>query len=517
MAGETEYAERSQVTRVFISYSRRDKDFADALLDQLGARGFEAYLDQHDILPGEPWRERLAGLIAAADTVVFCLSPNFVASKICDWEVNEAERLGKRLLPAVAADTPDDDIPQRLKRLNYIFMRGEAEFAGRMDALVAALETDIDWIRSHTRLGQLAAEWDRGKRSTELVLRGAALVAAEQWISAQPAKGPSPTDLQRDFIRASRAEALAHAVRVGRTQVLIGLLAAAVLAGIGYLGWANRAALEFQSRLLLDDLTPAFVSVLSPSAERAMHTGESFKECASCPEMVVIPAGQFLMGSAARDGPDSELPQHEVAIATRFAVSRFLITFDQWDACLAHKGCNHRADDRGWGRGLIPVTDVSWSDARSYVEWLSKQTGRPYRLLSEAEWEYAARAGSKTQYPWGDELGQDNANCPGSESQWADKQPSPVGTFAPNVFGLYDMIGNLWEWVEDNWHPDYVGAPRDGSVWQGGDAAQRVLRGGSYAVTAGECNSSFRDFARPPDFRNYIFGVRVARSLAAAE
>ena len=152
-------ADTTTKAKVFISYSRKDSAFAENLRDALITSGFEAYLDQHDIAPGEPWQERLSGLIATADTVVFCLSPNFVASPICDWEVNEAERLGKRLLPVVAANTSDDAVPQRLKRLNYIFVQGTTEFDGGLDNLIAALETDIEWIREHTRYGERTREW----------------------------------------------------------------------------------------------------------------------------------------------------------------------------------------------------------------------------------------------------------------------------------------------------------------------------------------------------------------------
>jgi formylglycine-generating enzyme required for sulfatase activity len=495
---------------VFISYSRSDLVRAEQLRDQLRLQRFEAYLDRHDILPGEPWQERLAKLIEAADVVIFLISPDSVASEICDWEVNEAERLGKRLLPLVIRETPTNLVPGRLRRLNFTFMRDSAEEAEGLASLTTAIHTDVSWIREHTRLSQLASDWDRSERRIEFLLRGSSLSAAELWISDRARGGAAPSPLHREFIQASRAEALRAAARAGRTQVLIAILVAAATLSVGYLGWVNRSRLEFQARLMLDTVVPA---ALSESSERDLKSGQSLKECASCPEMIVIPAGSFVMGSPDDEGTDSERPQHKVTISKRFAVSRFLVTFAQWDACMAHGGCEHPADDRGWGRGLIPVTDISWNDAQRYVAWLSKQTGKQYRLLSEAEWEYAARAGRDDRYPWGSDLGVGRANCPGWGSEWEDKQPSPVGTFPPNSFGLYDMIGNLWEWVEDSWHPDYDGAPQDGSVWGGGDDSKRVTRGGSWGVTAGECYSAYRDFARPPDFRNYIFGIRVARTL----
>ncbi len=197
--------------------------------------------------------------------------------------------------------------------------------------------------------------------------------------------------------------------------------------------------------------------------ERALKAGNSFKECGDCPEMIVVPAGRFLMGSPAGQGYDSERPAHEVTIAKPFAVAEFALTFDEWDACAAHGDCNPRVDDEGWGRGRRPVINVSWDDAQAYVKWLSRITGKRYRLLSEAEYEYAARAGTRTAYPWGDEIrlnGKPMPNCSGCGSQWDGKQTAPVGSFTANRFDLYDMVGNVWEWTEDCWNDSYEGNRR---------------------------------------------------------
>ena len=164
-------------------------------------------------------------------------------------------------------------------------------------------------------------------------------------------------------------------------------------------------------------------------------------------------------------------------------MSKFEVTFDEWDACVAYGDCDPRVSDSGWGRGRQPVINVTWDDAKRYVAWLSRMTGKPYRLLTEAEWEYAARAGTQTAYSWGDEIGKGNANCDGCGSQWDNKQTAPVGSFAANAFGLYDMHGNVWEWVEDCFHDNYEGAPDDGSAWTAdGDCNSRVLRGGSWST-----------------------------------
>ena len=155
---------------------------------------------------------------------------------------------------------------------------------------------------------------------------------------------------------------------------------------------------------------------------------------------------------------------------------------------------------------------MTWNDAQRYVAWLAKVTGKPYRLLGEAEYEYAARAGTQTAYPWGDDIGKGNANCDGCGSQWDNDQTAPVGSFAANEFGLYDMVGNVWEWVQDCYHSNYNGAPADGSAWTAGDCSRHVVRGGSWSTIH---RPSVRQTATgpPPDDRNHGLGFRVARML----
>ena len=180
--------------------------------------------------------------------------------------------------------------------------------------------------------------------------------------------------------------------------------------------------------------------VLTAERERALKPKDAFRECAQdCPEMVVVPAGTFIMGSP--EGGQDERP-HQVTFANPFAVSKFEVRFDDWDACVTYGDCPH-ASDSGWGRGRQPLINVSWDDAQRYVAWLSRMTGETYRLLSEAEWEYAARAGTKTVYPWGNEIGEINANCFGCGTPWHHQRAFPVGSFTANAFGLYDMIGNV--------------------------------------------------------------------------
>jgi formylglycine-generating enzyme required for sulfatase activity len=243
--------------------------------------------------------------------------------------------------------------------------------------------------------------------------------------------------------------------------------------------------------------------------------GKPFRDCPECPEMVVVPTGRFVMGSPGteHDRDNDEGPRHQVTISRSIAVGKYEITFEQWDACVAGGGCGgYRPPDRGWDRGRQPVINVSWEDAKAYVAWLREKTGKPYRLLSEAEWEYAARAGSTTRYWWGDDIGWDNANCRGCGSPWDGKRTAPAGRFRPNGFRLYDMAGNVWEWVEDCWNGSYEGAPTDGSAWMEGNCDLRVLRGGSWGNIPGGLRSAIRGW-NYSDRRDNDIGFRVVGTM----
>jgi formylglycine-generating enzyme required for sulfatase activity len=258
-------------------------------------------------------------------------------------------------------------------------------------------------------------------------------------------------------------------------------------------------------------------NIMTPNT---MTAGQVFTDCSDgCPQMVVIPAGRYLMGSElyAR-----EQPQHPVNFTTTIAVGVFETTFDEWDACVRDGGCVHNSapSDEGWGRGRRPVINVSWNDAKEYVAWLSRKTGKVYRLLTEAEWEYAARAGSTTTYSWGDRITCGNASYDGGRGSdcaahtgWFSfslRGTQPVGTYSANRWGLHDMLGNVWEWCEDNWHPDYHGAPTDGSAWSGGDASMRILRGGAWNYAPSGLRSADRNWL-PAGGRTSFVGFRVAR------
>jgi len=245
-----------------------------------------------------------------------------------------------------------------------------------------------------------------------------------------------------------------------------------------------------------------------------LQRGTVFRDGNDCPEMIVVPTGEFMMGSPESEQGHSrrEGPQHRGTIARAFAVGKYAVTFDEWEACVAAGGCAHEPEDEGWGRGRRPVINVSWEDAQAYVTWLAKKTGKPYRLPSEAEWEFAARAGRTTRYPWGDEPGTSHANFGDSGSKRSGRRTAPVGSFEPNRFGLHDMIGNVWEWVQDCWNVSYHDAPSNGSAWTSGDCGRRVVRGGSWDSKPELARTAFRG-RNGPGYCDDDLGFRLARTL----
>ncbi len=307
-----------------------------------------------------------------------------------------------------------------------------------------------------------------------------------------------------------------------------------------------------------ENAAPASPAAGAPpaAASEAYPPGKVFRDCPACPQMVVVPAGEFTMGSpeseAGRD--KDEGPQHRVRIGKAFALGRNEVTVGDFRRFVqasgyrtsaekdAGKGCYawDQSDKKwGWRAGRSwrepgyaqgeqqPVACVSWEDARAYGQWLAKETGKVYHLPSEAEWEYAARAGSTSAYPWGENPNDactyanvaDNTTFEGR--RWSNRKhdcsdgywfPAPVGSYQPNRFGLYDLIGNVWEWVQDCYQDSYAGAPADGSAREGGKCEARVLRGGGWDSGPGYARSAGRNGNRPGD-RDDNLGFRLARTL----
>lgn len=377
-----------------------------------------------------------------------------------------------------------------------------AEDAGLLGVMDGVKRASRDWLAN-------------GKSPTWLTHATGRLEAAER-LGARPDLAALLGPVDRDYLVACRRAEAAAKGRRRLAHAFIYVLLVGIIAGL--LGWINQAYILEQVNWYAK-MRPYMLSQVRPyalaaAAENALKPLSSFRECAGdCPEMVVIPAGIFTMGSPPNESGryDDEGPEHLVKIDKPFAASKFVVTFADWDVCASVGGCPP-ASDSGFGRGTRPVINVTWDDAEKYAAWFARMTGKPYRLLTEAEWEYAARAGTTTAYFWGDDIGVSNADCHGCGSKWDNRETAPVGSFKPNAFGLYDTHGNVWEWVEDCYHVDYSGAPTDGSAWTTGDCSRRVRRGGAWGYIPRILRSADRGGDSPVN-RSAFVGFRLGRTL----
>ncbi|WP_374956872.1 formylglycine-generating enzyme family protein [Paraburkholderia sp. BL18I3N2] len=249
-------------------------------------------------------------------------------------------------------------------------------------------------------------------------------------------------------------------------------------------------------------------AVAQKPVTHAPVAGES-RDCATCPIMVTVPAGSFSMGSSTDD--PSEKPVHHVTIGAPFAIGKYEVTVDQWNACVAANACQKLTPESNTNKAA-PARDLSWDDAQQYVKWLSKTTGKPYRLPTEAEWEYADRGGTTSAYWWGDQMRKGNANCKDCGDPWHKEGPEAAGSFAPNPLGLYDMNGSVWEWTADCWHNTYQSAPADGHAWDTPGCDMRVIRGGSWREGGSYMLSATR-FKYSAGVRQSQDGFRVVKDL----
>ncbi|MGV3652630.1 MAG: formylglycine-generating enzyme family protein, partial [Noviherbaspirillum sp.] len=233
------------------------------------------------------------------------------------------------------------------------------------------------------------------------------------------------------------------------------------------------------------------------------------KDCPACPVLISLPAGSFSMGSSS--GDPSEQPAHKVTINAPFAIGKYEVTVAEWEQCVAASACPKiGGSDKPDAR--TPMRDVSWNDVQQYVKWLAKTSGQAYRLPTEAEWEYAARGGTRTRFWWGEQMKKGTANCSDCGEPWSAQGPAPVGSFQANPFGLHDTNGSVWEWVADCWHNNFKGAPANGSAWDTPACRDRVIRGGSWREGASYMPSSTH-FKYSASVRQSQNGFRVARDV----
>jgi len=419
-------------------------------------------------------------------------------------------------IPAEARPLIDLLVEQRLLSTDVAKDTGETTIEPAHEALLRQWGLLQGWLSDDTGLlsvldgiKRAARDWAANAKAASWLAHGADRLRAAERLMARPdlAANLEPTDTE--YVASSQRHETMERRRARRGKVLVSALAASVVgvAALAYFKVLDPTYIEGQ-----------YNGVRNRMADASLKRGDVKRDCGSeaCPETVVLPPGEFMMGSPAteKDRNHDEGPQRKVTIASPFLVSKFEVTFAEWDACYDAGGCSFQPSDQGWGRAKRPVINVSWNDIQQYIKWLSTKTGMPYRLLTEAEWEYAARAGTTTRYSWGDEPGEGNANCHGCGSQWDNKQTAPVGSFKPNDFGLYDMHGNVWEWVQDC-HGKYTDAPNNGSAAPQTDNCLRVLRGGSWDNGTRDMRAAYR-LRLDPDSRSGDFGFRVARVLPPA-
>lgn len=252
------------------------------------------------------------------------------------------------------------------------------------------------------------------------------------------------------------------------------------------------------------------IAQTAPAVADAPKPGTVFKDCKVCPEMVVVPKGLFILGMGATD--KRATPPTRISVKKPFAIGRYEVTWDQWEACRADGGCLFDPDDHKWGKGNRPVINVDLPRVENYIKWLSKKTGHTYRLPTEAEWEYAHRAGTTTDFWWGEEAGKGKANCKDCGTKWSAKMTAPVGSFEPNPWGIYDTAGNAYEWTADCWNASHENRPKDQSARTTGDCKRRVIRGGSFYYF-NKVSKSFYRSRNPTVVKSYWLSFRVVRDI----
>lgn len=443
-------------------------------------------------------------------------------------------------IPAAARPLVDLLVEQRLLSTDVAKDTGETTIEPAHEALLRQWGQLQSWLKEDTGLltildgiKRAARDWTaHAKARTWLAHSGGRLNAAEN-LSHRADLAASLDATDRAYLAACRMAEVSARRRSRAARAGIGGLAVGLAALVG---WINQDHLTMQYRAYA--IERPFVStqvaphVLKPEQERALKPGHVFRECdaqTACPDMVAVRPGQYRMGSPAGEDrfADEEGEQREVTISRPFAVSKFEVTYREWSLCARVGDCPSVAKPIDVG-DAHPVVNVSWNDAERYVSWLARITGQPYRLLSEAEWEYAARAGSTARFSFGDEASElcKHANGYDTSRPRADTtqetlscndghaNAAAVGQYLPNAFGLYDMHGNVWEWVEDCWSPAYAGAPNDGSAYVTEGCERRVARGGAFDRHPKSLRAANRYRAKPADFHS-THGIRVARSLLA--
>jgi formylglycine-generating enzyme required for sulfatase activity len=547
---------------LFVSHVSEDRSAAIEIVEELERRGVRCWIAPRDVRPGNPFDDEIADAIEASRAMLLIFSERCNESEYIRREVTVAGESQKVIIPfRIENAQPKRGLRVRLSDLHWIdgFVSQERAvdelvrtFQAPMDRTIAAATSD------HARgspASPAAAKADTIKVGPQrprlrpallaaCLLGAAALAAAGVWFvalrSAPSAQVQAPSALATPQPAANTKAPQASGVPPPANPA------------------PPREAEQPApppTEAVADGVAP-----LSLAREKALEPKDTFKECAECPDMIVLPSGAFTMGSPPTEKYrfDNEGPQHIVTIAKPFAVGQFHVTLEQFAAFALSTGYNARSkcwvfengkiqnrDDRWWRNPGFPqgpthpAVCISWGEAKAYVAWLVNRTGKPYRLLTEAEWEYAARGrtepGTYPRYSFGNDEkdvcrygnGADltaRDSIPGARS-WTIlpcndgyAYTSPVGNFIANDFDLYDMQGDASQWTEDCWHDNYAGAPSDGSAWISGDCSRHAIRGGDWFFFAPDPRFAAIRAARrgaiSVDDHASALGLRVARTLA---
>jgi len=522
--------------KIFVSY-RRDDDpngagrIRDALTAKFGPSSI--FMDVDNLLAGLRFDEELVKALAACDVFLAIIGPRWMdlfktkaSSGDRDYmreEIAEALRRKIVVIPVRVGREGQlpplpraDDLPSEIRDLVHYQKHDVTYEHFRRDA--SALVDAITAVRRHVRpetprrvIPRVPWGW---------FVAAAAIVLTIGWVGAHqmgvsvwwPSAIPQPmeevtkkqTVTGREMFAALQQRVAKYAPKSGYLKLQIKAVEELLQRS------KNRREEETRKRDPVAALAPG-----SGKSARDLLTDGS--PCPFCPEMVVVPAGIFTMGSPTNEwGRYDEEAQVRVTIAAPFAAGKYAVTFDEWDACVADHGCNgHKPGDEGMGRGKHPVINVNWDDARAYTVWLSRKTGKTYRLLSGAEGEYATRAGKTTPFWWGSSITPKQANYDGNYTYAGGstgeyrQRTVPVDSFDPNPWGLYNVHGNVQEWTEDCVDS---GTPVDGRPRATGDCSKRVVRGGSWVTQPARLRSAHLHGV-PADARKSYQGFRLARTL----
>ena len=517
----------------------RDMGGLDGLVEDAAERAL------HAVPEGEPLPAR--GRNEAADRLG---ARTFVPALV---DLNDAGEPIRRVAAWSDFDEPAQALLTRFDRWRLVVRKASAEDGDTVEVahetllrrwfrLEEWLKPERDRLESLRALQFQAATWERREKSPEdLGHRGQRLKEAMALLEEARYRAQL-TKTDEAYLDACRAR---QRVETRRLQATAAAVAVLLMLFVG--AWIQRDEVEaaWFEFCTVRPFVAAHVAPFVHGDDELLAlppvATSTFTDCRrGCPEMVLVPTGTVAMGDE-RGEVSFWLPVQPIRIEHRFAVSTTEVTFEQWDLCVEYGGCPE-VSNAGWEGGQRPVINVTWAEARGYAAWLSNVTGLScpddddappssrseagddsdsgcYRLLTDAEWEYVARAGTTTRYSWGEEVGNGRANCKGCGSQWDMEQTAPVKSFDPNPFGLFDVHGNVWEWVEDCWHETLEGIPRDGSVWTAeddGNCQRAVVRGGSWSYVPGIARSAAR-YRDARDLRLNDLGFRVARTLPSRQ